>query len=70
MSEPQSNRWIKSSRSLGSTACVELTREGDAVLLRNSRHPDVVHTFTQAEIGALFDGVRRGEFDHLLDPAD
>lgn len=67
---PEKLVWVKAKKSIGAGACVEMTRDGDAVLLRNSRHPEVVHSFTPTEVDALFDGVRRREFDHLLDPAD
>jgi hypothetical protein len=63
---PQSE-WIKSGRSQGVAACVEMRREGEDVALRNSRVPDVVHRFTQAEFEAFLDGAKKGEFDHLLD---
>ena len=60
-------KWIKARRSYGSTACVELALDGDAIALRNSRDPDHVHRYTYAEFSAFLDGAKRGEFDHLLD---
>jgi hypothetical protein len=61
------DRWSKARRSVPTGACVELTRDGDDVLLRNSRKQDVVLRFTRAEIEAFVDGVRNGEFDFLLE---
>ena len=59
-------RWIKASRSTALTACIELAADGDLIALRNSRHPEVEIHYTHAEIAAFLDGVKRGEFDHLL----
>lgn len=58
--------WIKSSRSLSTGACVELARDGDAVLVRHSKQPEVVIRYTVAEMAAFLEGVRDREFDHLL----
>lgn len=59
--------WIKSTRSLAANACVELTTDGHLIAVRNSREPEVILHYTRAEIAAFFEGVRAGEFDHLLD---
>jgi hypothetical protein len=59
--------WIKSTASLSINACAELAPDGDAVLLRHSRHPDELIRFTRAEMAAFFQGVRDHEFDHMLD---
>jgi hypothetical protein len=61
--------WIKAWKSMADGACVELARDGGLIALRNSRRPDVVLHYTPAELAAFLDGARRGEFDHLLDPA-
>ncbi len=58
--------WIKARSSLSTGACVELALMGEMVALRNSRDPEVVLHFTKAEIAALIEGSRGGEFDHLV----
>jgi hypothetical protein len=58
--------WIKASRSYGIGECVELAADGDLIALRDSKDPDVYLHFTRPEMAAFLDGVRRGEFDHLL----
>lgn len=64
-----SPQWIKASASLASNACVELARVDGMIALRDSKNLDLLpHVYTEAEIAAFFDGVRRGEFDHLLGP--
>jgi hypothetical protein len=58
--------WRKSSYSVNGTACVELAGADDAVLLRDSKHPDQGHlTFTKAELAAFVAGCKDGEFDDL-----
>ena len=52
---------------MGTGACVELATNGELVALRNSREPGVVLRFTHAEMSAFLDGVKQGEFDHLLE---
>jgi hypothetical protein len=58
--------WQKSSHSIASGACVELSADGHEILLRNSRDLAVVLRFTRAEIAAFFHGVQNREFDDLL----
>jgi hypothetical protein len=58
--------WRKSSYSSAGNDCVELADGGDAVLLRDSKHPDQGHlTFTRSELAAFIAGVKAGEFDGL-----
>jgi hypothetical protein len=68
---PQSDRrlkWRKASASMGAGACVELARDGQLIALRDSKDPSTPPLrYTEAEMEAFFDGVRKGEFDHLLD---
>jgi hypothetical protein len=59
--------WVKSSRSMGSGACIELTAHGDTVTVRNSRDHSVEIQYTRAELVAFLDGAKRGEFDHLVE---
>ncbi len=60
--------WRKSSISNSQGACVELARlAGGDYAVRNSRFPEgPALVYTQAEIMALIEGVKLGEFDDLL----
>ena len=60
--------WRKSSSSNSQGACVELARLGTGEFaVRNSRNPDgPALIYTRAEIEALIEGVKLGEFDDLL----
>ena len=58
--------WIKASYSSNLGACVELARDADMIMLRDSKQPEVLLQFTKLEVFAFIDGVRRGEFDHLV----
>ena len=64
--EQTGHRWIKAQRSYATGACVEVRTAGDAICMRNSRDPRVELRYTFEEMDAFFDGVKRGEFDHLL----
>jgi hypothetical protein len=60
--------WIKASASISNGACVELAKIDGMIALRDSKDPGrAAHHYTRAEMIAFFDGVREGEFDHLLD---
>jgi hypothetical protein len=61
-------RWRKSSISNSQGTCVELARlTGGEYAVRNSRNPEgPALIYTHAEIAALIEGVKRGEFDDLL----
>ena len=37
------------------------------VLLRDSKHPEIVLSFTRAEMSAFLAGAGCGEFTHLVD---
>jgi hypothetical protein len=60
--------WRKSSISNSQGACVELARLGSGEFaVRNSRNPDgPALIYTKAEIAALIEGIKLGEFDDLL----
>ncbi len=59
--------WQKARRSTGNGTCVEMRQlDTGEVAVRNSRFPSgPALVFSTAEMDALFDGVRNGEFDHL-----
>jgi hypothetical protein len=65
---PQGVRWQKSRYSNSQGTCVELARlPNGEIAVRNSRHPDgPALIYTQAEIQALIQGARAGDFDNLL----
>jgi hypothetical protein len=60
--------WRKSSASNSQGACVELAKLGTGEFaVRNSRNPEgPALIYTRAEISALIEGVKMGEFDDLL----
>ena len=60
--------WIKSERSNSQGNCVELAELADgSVAMRNSRHPHgPALVYTRAEIEAMVQGAKDGDFDHLL----
>lgn len=61
-------RWQKASSSSYQGNCVELAALTDGqVAVRNSRDPQgPALIYTRAEIAALLQGARDGEFDHLM----
>jgi hypothetical protein len=61
-------KWFKSRRSNANGNCVEMARLADGhVAVRNSRDPEgPALVYTRAEIAALLDGTRDGDFDHLI----
>lgn len=61
-------RWQKSRHSNSQGSCVEMALlPGGDIAVRNSRDPDgPTLIYTQAEIEALLQGVRDGDFDNLL----
>jgi hypothetical protein len=61
--------WQKSQRSNAQGNCVELAQlPNGETALRNSRHPGgPILIFTGAEIDALIEGMKNGEFDNLVD---
>jgi len=66
--ELQGVGWRKSSASNSQGACVELAKlDSDEFAVRNSRYPDgPALIYTHAEVAALIEGVKMGEFDDLL----
>jgi Domain of unknown function (DUF397) len=61
-------RWRKSRRSSAEGNCVEATKlPGEEVAVRNSRHPEgPALIFSTAEVCAFLEGVKKGDFDDLL----
>lgn len=60
--------WQRSRASGAYGNCVEMAQlPTGEIAVRNSRHPDgAALVYTRAEIAALIQGVKDGEFDHLL----
>jgi Domain of unknown function (DUF397) len=67
-SELRDAGWRKSSASNSQGACVELANLGGGEFaMRNSRYPQgPALIYTHAEVAALVEGVKMGEFDDLL----
>jgi hypothetical protein len=62
MLENNALNWRKSTR-CGSSACVEVARDGAEYLVRDSKNPDSAPLrFTDAEWRAFVAGVNAGEF--------
>lgn len=47
----------------GNGACVEVSKAGDQILVRNSKTPGVVGVFSKDEWLAFINGAKDGEFD-------
>ncbi len=57
--------WQKASAS-DQNNCVELRRNGDAVEIRDSKHPlGATLRYSGAELAAWIEGAKNGEFDDL-----
>ena len=62
MNTDQTPQWQKSSY-CGTNACVEVAQTSDAVLVRDSKNPDIAPlSFTRDEWTAFVLGVQGGEF--------
>lgn len=61
--------WRKSRYSNPSGNCVELAELPDGgIAVRNSRHPSgPALIYTRAELAAFVHGVKKGDFDDLID---
>ena len=46
--------------------CLEVARQGEAVLIRETTTPDELVITNVASLAAFIDGVKAGKFDHLL----
>jgi len=60
--------WQKSRASSDAGGCVEMAKlPGGEIVVRNSRQPGgPALIYTQAEIEALIQGAKDGDFDHLI----
>jgi hypothetical protein len=64
MTKPSNHLQWRRSSSCGTNTCVEIAREGDVVLVRDSKSPENPPLrFTQPEWIAFLAGARNGEFD-------
>lgn len=60
--------WSKARASAPVTMCVEVAAHPEGVALRHSKAPwEGALLYSRAEFAAFVDGVKRGEFDHLVD---
>ncbi|MDH6135946.1 hypothetical protein P3T37_005365 [Kitasatospora sp. MAA4] len=57
--------WQKSSFSSDQANCLEISRDGDTILVRESDDPDQVVTTTVANLAVFLKGAKAGEFDHF-----
>jgi len=58
--------WRKSSK-CANTECVEIARDVQGmILLRDSKSPALVLSYTRDEFRAFLDGAKAGEFDDLI----
>jgi hypothetical protein len=61
------NVWVKAKASGANDNCVEMSREGELILVRDSKDKSgPVLGYTKSEIAAWIDGAKKGEFDHLV----
>lgn len=61
-------QWQKAAASAPNSDCVEFAQLGPVIGIRDSKlGPDSpILQFTPAEIAAMLDGAKKGEFDHLI----
>jgi len=66
--EAQTASWQKSHSSQEGGGCVEMAKlPGGEIVVRNSRQPGgPALIYTRAEIEALIQGAKNGDFDHLI----
>ncbi|MFP8907241.1 DUF397 domain-containing protein [Streptomyces atacamensis] len=59
-------QWQKSSFSGGGGEnCVEVARQGDGLLIRESEEPGLVLAASRADLAAFIAGTKAGEFDRF-----
>ncbi|MEU9337179.1 DUF397 domain-containing protein [Streptomyces sp. NPDC048290] len=60
-------QWTVSSHSGGGGDCVRVGAIDGHILIGDTKNPDrAPHVFTPSELRAFLNGVRDGEFDHLI----
>jgi hypothetical protein len=59
--------WYAASCGGGGNNCIEIARDGDRVLMRESSKPDEIVVTTPAKLDAFLKGIKAGEFDHFVD---
>ncbi|MFJ2871914.1 DUF397 domain-containing protein [Streptomyces sp. NPDC086993] len=57
--------WQKSSFSGGGEQCVEVARQDEEILVRESDDPHAVTRTSRSKFAAFIQGVKAGEFDHF-----
>ncbi|MEE1844817.1 DUF397 domain-containing protein [Streptomyces sp. NPDC088190] len=57
--------WQKSSFSGGGEQCVEVARQDEEILVRESDDPRAVTRTSRSKFAAFIQGVKAGEFDHF-----
>ncbi|MEV5201656.1 DUF397 domain-containing protein [Streptomyces sp. NPDC053720] len=57
--------WQKSSFSGGGEQCVEVARQAEDILVRESDDPSAVTRTSRSKFAAFIQGVKAGEFDHF-----
>lgn len=58
--------WRQSSHCSEGASCVNIAvGDREAIMLRESEHPDVVLSTTRAHLRAFICGAKAGQFDHL-----
>ncbi|RKT06149.1 uncharacterized protein DUF397 [Streptomyces sp. 3211.6] len=58
--------WQKSSKSADTGDCLEAAAHHGQILIRESDDPTQIVTTTPAKLAAFIEGVKAGEFDHLI----
>jgi hypothetical protein len=61
-------QWTKAAACGATYHCVLVAPDGDMIAIGDSKSPSDVLRYTIPEFAAFLDGVKKGEFDHLLIP--
>jgi predicted secreted Zn-dependent protease len=54
-------RWHRATKCSGGT-CVEVAQSDGRILVRDSKNPESIQSYTRAEWDAFINGVKAGEF--------